>query len=164
MPGAPDFVVRAANETGADLLYLTGRETLTRAEATRRQLLYYGFPLDGEHSQLLTRGPKESPIDSIYKAAIIKRVMEKYTIVGVFDDNLNNAIMFRDALPNEIPVVRPNKNVADTKGVKNGIEQITTYLFNVSFDKAGKRSAAANKTQLDAILKRIKSNAASTKG
>jgi len=151
--GAPTFVARAKQETGASIIYLTGRSGKDNRKATEAQLRYFGFPNPGEDGTvLILKGPQDSPSDLVYKTVALDELLQNYRIIGALDDSKDNANMFRSKLASSIPVIRPNRNVADRAGLSPGISQITTYYYNVAIDSSGNRTVVPNSDILEGFL------------
>lgn len=161
LPGAKEFVERTMNETGATIIYLTARFEQTQGKGTKRQLEFYGFPgfrrNTSDCANLIMRPTVTMYPDSQFKEVVLKDLLQNGVVIAAFDDLVSNANMFRRVLPSKVPVIRPNRNILDTKKLNGGIEQITNYIHNVAIDKHGKsRIVAPNQQQLSDVLYRAK--------
>jgi len=158
MAGAPEFVNRVLEETGAQIIYLTGRNEELLRQGTEEELGYYGFPGFGKSSskcaKLVMKPKSFLSDDASFKKLIIAKLQQQgILILAAFDDSASNANALRELLPMNVPVIRPNRNVADSSRNKSGIEQITNYYFNAWVDPvSGVREVKSNENQLTNII------------
>jgi phosphoserine phosphatase len=124
LAGAPLFVNALVKDLGVQVIYLTGRNQEATARASQAQLNYYGFP----KGPLITKPTAYTGPDEEFKRQELRRLLQTYNVVAVFDDSLKNANMFRAELPLTVPVVRPTRTPGDPSGVSAGIDQIRDYL------------------------------------
>jgi hypothetical protein len=93
LPGAVEFV-RALEDVGARIMYLTGRDVGRMEEGTIKSLKQWKFPLDEEHVELVLKPVAEFP-DEEFKAAIIADAAEEMAHVWLFENepvNINAVI------------------------------------------------------------------------
>lgn len=88
VPGALEFVEHAVSR-GVAVFYLTNREH-GHEEATRRNLLARGFPVDDRVDSVLTKGEKEEWGDD--KGSRRRHLAERYRILLVIGDDVNDFV------------------------------------------------------------------------
>ncbi len=95
LPGARRFVA-ALHDRGARIAYLTGRHT-TMADATRRALTRFGFPLDARAELVHKEDAAEA--DEAFKARALDRLDTWGEVVVAFDNEPVNVNLFADRWP-----------------------------------------------------------------
>ena len=91
LPGAVDYVAKLSR-IGADLMYLTGRDTARMYEGTEKSLRETGFPLGpAERAQLVLK-PAAGMNDAEFKVSVLKEALARYDKIWLFENepvNLN---------------------------------------------------------------------------
>lgn len=100
LPGAVDFVKRCL-ESGADVIYLTGRDTTRMGEGTVKSLRECGFPLDDVRAKLWLK-PERELDDAEFKADVMADLVKKYSPVWLFENEPVNI----NAVVKRVPEVR----------------------------------------------------------
>lgn len=154
--GAPQFVDRVQAETGADIVFLTGRSEAAMGEGTRAQLAYYGF-LDKPGRTLITKGDA-AQADVEHKRSQVRRLAQQYCIVGSFDDSKSNNAMFAQELGASVPLVQPQRVLSAGDLSAASPVRITNYFYDVQSGPAGAApTPVANSARLDGIIAALKS-------
>ena len=94
LPGAVAFL-RTAAERGVTVFYVTNRQD-TLKEATRRNLLAEGFPVDDAREVLLLKGENGWTSD---KTARRELIAADYRVIMLFGDDLNDFVPARTKTP-----------------------------------------------------------------
>ncbi len=84
LPGAVSFVEHCL-ALGADVLYLTGRDTGRMASGTEKSLRESGFPLDGLQARLHLK-PEVGLDDAEFKADVIEKLVSDYDQLWLFEN------------------------------------------------------------------------------
>lgn len=118
VPGALDYV-KTLKESGAKVVYITGRREGKRAE-TIEHLKEHGFPIGKDERLVLNDTGLKVPA---YKAVAARNIVKEFgTPVAAFDNEKDNARVFRRALPNSF-VFR--LRTTSQKGDKGGLGHIS---------------------------------------
>lgn len=101
-PGAVEFVQRA-QELGATIVYLTGRDAPRMATGTTLSLRRSGFPVATPRALLVmkTSGQEE---DEAFKRTALEAVNRMGTVVGTFENEPKNANLFAGRWPKALHV------------------------------------------------------------
>lgn len=97
--GAVDYV-RACYEAGAQILYVTARNTPQMEEGTRLCLAKHDFPLPGARRVELHMKPKGGGDDENWKAVAIREIQKReLRVVATFENEPGNANLFLVGFP-----------------------------------------------------------------
>lgn len=92
--GAVDYVNELA-KTGAEIVYLTGRDVARMAVGSEKVLLKWGFPLDGTQSRLVLK-PMKGMDDAEFKSDWFGDLPDgKYTKIWLFENEPVNVNLVR---------------------------------------------------------------------
>lgn len=101
--GAVEFVQSLA-ASGAEIVYLTGRDVHRMGEGSKKNLLKWGFPLDERNQQLILK-PHQSLNDGEFKKNWFKSLPEnKYRHIWFFENEPVNIHLIRQARP-EVEII-----------------------------------------------------------
>jgi len=158
MPGSVDFMKKMVNEMPVHVIYLSGRKEKNMLQTTKEQLAFHHFPIakgeDKFTSEFILK--PESAVNNVeFKKQVINNLKTKYNIVFAIDDNLKNVNLFREMLNKNAVVVRLNHDVTDVNGMKNNIQQITNFYFNVK-NKDDKKVIEPNDKMIQEMFNQIK--------
>jgi hypothetical protein len=96
--GALDFV-RSLFQTGAELIYLTGRDRLSSSEGTLRTLKAHGFP-QGENTRLILKpGGRDSMSDELFKQRASELIAQQYDVLLSIDNEPENLLPMAKYFP-----------------------------------------------------------------
>lgn len=76
-PGAVEYVNRLY-QSGADVIYLTGRDTKRMRPGTIQSLKYWKFPIEQSRTELITK-PDSAFKDENYKVEELKKILTRHT-------------------------------------------------------------------------------------
>lgn len=82
-PSALEYVTHLKN-LGAEILYLTGRNSGYMREGTVRTLARHGFPLKADENLIMK--PSDVQADESYKATVLKDLITKYDHIWFFEN------------------------------------------------------------------------------
>ncbi len=97
MPGAVEFV-RALENEGAHIMYLTGRDTGRMRDGTLASLRAWGFPLGHERARLLLK-PEPGLNDARFKLSVLQNEVRAYRHVWLFENEPVNLNLVRENCP-----------------------------------------------------------------
>ena len=96
-PGAVDFV-KALHATGAQLVYLTGRDEPGMGSGTREILERDGFPLDSKQVRFFLKPQREGD-DHIHKVNAIVELKGRAPVLASFENEPKNVVAMYRAAP-----------------------------------------------------------------
>jgi hypothetical protein len=96
-PGASEFV-HQVYDTGAEIIYLTGRDEPGMGKGTRSRLLQDGFPFERDRTHLLLKRAFELD-DLEHKSAAAEYVKKTGNLIGSFENEPPNLIALSDLFP-----------------------------------------------------------------
>src|SRR5690606_36448491 len=99
-PGAQGFA-NAVAEAGAYVVYLTGRDEPRMGDGTRASLERDGFPI-GEGRGHVVLKPDAALDDSTFKNDVVGDIRALGPVVGTFDNEPGNVVVFSRAFPEAI--------------------------------------------------------------
>jgi len=127
LPGAVDFV-REVHETGARIVYCTGRNEGMRA-GTVRSLQLWGFPAPpAERIQLWMKAAQEIPDDD-YKRDIRAALAAAGTVVALFDNEPTHINGYHEGFPEALAVHVATDHSGRPVEVLPTIPAIPDFLF-----------------------------------
>lgn len=97
LPGAVDFVVQCLT-SGADVLYLTGRDVKRMGEGTAQSLNAQGFPLDNSRACLVLK-PVAGLDDADFKADVMVELAKRYDSIWLFENEPVNINRIQKRVP-----------------------------------------------------------------
>jgi hypothetical protein len=123
--GAASYV-RALLETGASIIYLTGRHEGMR-EGTLHSFRTGEFPLPNEGTIKLIMKPSLEEHDDVFKDRSVKALKRMGTIVAAFDNEPTHINSYRDAFPEAQCVHLATDCSLRSVRVRDGIPSITDF-------------------------------------
>jgi len=121
--GAIDFV-REVYDSGADVVYLTGRDEPRMGDGTRRAIAQYFPEVDGRRVRLYLKQDKEE-VDEVYKARAAKDIGTLGDVVATFDNQPGNVSVFSKAYPGAI------NTFVDTRFGDNPAELVPMRVYRI---------------------------------
>ena len=121
LPGAVRFVEQCL-ELGADVLYLTGRDTARMGVGTEKSLRDVGFPFDGVHARLHLK-PEAGLDDAEFKADVIEELVSKYDQLWLFENEPVNI--------NAVVKRTPQVQIVFIDTCHSGLEEVRDALATV---------------------------------
>lgn len=109
--GAVNFV-KALHQSGARIIYITGRDEPNMGKCTRENLVLRGFPV-GERAELVLK-PDRNISDLDFKRAIFAELKEKGEIVAGFENEPANQNLYFDSFPGIIGVMLDTSSAGDS--------------------------------------------------
>lgn len=103
IPGAVTFVNDVA-DSGAVIVYLTGRDTPNMRNGTVMDLRSHKFPVPDESKVILITKPGFDEDDLTYKQDAIKRIRKLGTVVGCFENEPRNSNLLVVSFPEALHV------------------------------------------------------------
>lgn len=101
MPNSPTFLKEISNQ-GIHIIYLTGRYASRMTEGTKIQLEKHGFPL--ENCDLILK-EKIHLEDQIFKAEQVRNAMERFDVIGNFENEYFNLAYMALEAPDAVHVI-----------------------------------------------------------
>lgn len=95
IPGAQPFI-QNVQQSGIQIIYLTGRNASTMEQGTRKQLKQLGMPL--ENTQLHMKHSAHIE-DHLFKEGIFSELSREYKIIGNFENEYLNLKTMMDIIP-----------------------------------------------------------------
>lgn len=102
-PGAVPFV-QAIHQSGAHVLYCTGRPTQEMGDGTLTSLSECGFPVPNGNTVCLLTKPVFDMSDDEWKAQVIAEVRKHPLVLAAFDNEPEHIIGYAEAFPGAIAV------------------------------------------------------------
>jgi hypothetical protein len=96
--GAVEFA-SAVHQTGADIVYLSGRDQPRLESGSREVLLKWGFPLDDQNSQLVLKPSADLDDAEFKKDWFMSLAEDKYSKIWFFENEPLNVHLIRKHLP-----------------------------------------------------------------
>ncbi len=129
LPGAVQFVEQCL-KLGADVLYLTGRDTKRMGSGTEKSLRESGFPIDDLRARLHLK-PDASLDDAEFKADVIEDLVSKYDLVWLFENEpVNiNAVVRRTP---QVKIVFIDTCHSGAEEVRNAIATVQHFEISIS--------------------------------
>ncbi|MBL7687897.1 MAG: HAD family hydrolase [Bdellovibrionaceae bacterium] len=129
LPGAVDFVKNGI-EAGADVLYLTGRDTARMQAGTIKSLEAHGFPNDGVRARLGLK-PDLRLDDAEFKAEVIADLANNHRPIWLFENEpVNiNAVLRRT----------PQVGIVFIDTCHSGLEEVKTALAKIPHFEISRR-------------------------
>ena len=100
--GAKDFV-RAIESSGANIVYLTGRDEPGMGKGTRSVLERDGFPVEGKQIRFLLKPAREGD-DHIHKVNAVRSLKQRGPILASFENEPKNLVAMYQEAPEAIHV------------------------------------------------------------
>jgi hypothetical protein len=123
--GAPEFV-QTLYKTGAEIIYLTGRDEPGMGEGTRTMLKRDGFPFGVERTHLLLKAAFHLD-DLEHKTAASKYVEQKGKLIASFENEPPNLIGLSEVFPEAMHVFVDTIYSDRPALVKNGLYKIKNF-------------------------------------
>lgn len=124
-PGASEFVQKA-HASGAEIVYLTGRDEPGMGEGTRARLRADGFPFDLPRTRLLMK--KSFELDDLeHKSAAADTIRELGNLVASFENEAPNLIALSDLFPAAMHVFVDTVMSPNPALPKSGLYRITGF-------------------------------------
>ncbi|MBK8258698.1 MAG: HAD family hydrolase [Polyangiaceae bacterium] len=125
VPGAVKFA-RACHETGALLVYLTGRDLPGMAIGTFKSLRDLGFPIGTMGVKLVTKPAFEIP-DTQFKRDVAGELGRFGEVLAVFDNEPANCNLLLDAYPECTSVFVDTQHAPDPPNLYPSVHVIDTF-------------------------------------
>ncbi len=126
VPGASEYV-RKLYDNGATIVYLTGRDSPSMGEGTKRSLAWGGFPL-GHQAQLMMKPSKEMD-DLAFKKTAIAEIAKLGQVVGVFENEPKNLNALSAAFPTAIPLFLNTQHSGAPEEPSANARWVRDYLY-----------------------------------
>lgn len=133
MPGAVRYV-NEVYQTGANIIYVTGRDEPRMGKGTRESLRIWGFPFECDRVQLILKKDKDQP-DLDFKAEEIQTLKNAGTILGVVDDQPDLTALFSKTFPRAITIQMDVPHPPDAPDSLSELPQISDFLLPESRQK-----------------------------
>lgn len=129
LPGAVEFV-QMGIKSGADVLYLTGRDTARMQAGTVKSLAAHGFPNDGARARLGLK-PDSRLDDAEFKADVIAALATNHRPIWLFENEpVNiNAVLRRT----------PDVGIVFIDTCHSGQEEVKTALAKIQHFEVSRR-------------------------
>jgi hypothetical protein len=125
VPGAVAFA-RAVHETGALVVYLTGRDLPGMALGTFKSLRDLGFPIGTMGAKLVTKPAFEIP-DTEFKRSVARDLGRFGEVVAVFDNEPANCNLLLEAYPSCESVFVDSQHAPDPPALEPRVHVIDTF-------------------------------------
>ena len=123
--GAPEFV-REVYETGAEIIYLTGRDEPGMGIGTRSRLIRDGFPFDRERTHLLLK--ENFHLDDLeHKSKATDYVKQIGSLIASFENEPPNVVAIHDIFPESLHVFMDTVYSDRPADPRNGLYRITSF-------------------------------------
>lgn len=125
-PGASEFVQKL-HQSGAEIVYLTGRDEPNMGLGTRANLMRDGFPWEVPKTSLLMK-PSFVEDDLIFKTRAIQNLSQKGNLVASFENEPPNIVALYDLFPQAMHVFVETHCSENLARVVGGIYRLRGYL------------------------------------
>jgi hypothetical protein len=125
LDGAPEFV-RACHESGATLVYLTGRDIPGMLLGTVSSLREHGFPIGVAGVELVLK-PDATMSDEAFKRGALPTLSRVGEVVAFFDNEPANCNLARNIYPECTVFLLETQSVPGAPDPDDGIQKITDF-------------------------------------
>ena len=122
---APEFV-RACHETGATLVYLTGRDIPGMLLGTVASLREHGFPIGVAGVELVLK-PDATMSDEAFKRNALPTLRRVGEVIAFFDNEPANCNLARNIFPEATVFLLETQSVPGAPDPDDGIQKITDF-------------------------------------
>ncbi len=128
IPGSVDFV-STLHDSGALIIYLTGRDVSAMLEGTVSSLQENGFPIGVEHTELIMK-PERFAKTFTYKKRVLKYIEKIGDVVAAFENEPANINLLYETFPDAISVFLETKHKPNAPPVNQGIFHLKNFIEN----------------------------------
>jgi phosphoglycolate phosphatase-like HAD superfamily hydrolase len=125
VPGSVSFV-RRIYESGANIVYLTGRDLPKMALGTFASLRDEGFPIGRVGTELVTKPDFETP-DAVFKQQVAESLGRTGEVVAIFDNEPANCNLLLAAHPRCVPVFVDSHHAPNPPPLHESVHVIDTF-------------------------------------
>ncbi len=125
LPGSVEFVTRLY-DTGANVVYLTGRDLPKMALGTFASLRDSGFPIGRVGTELVTKPKFETP-DAEFKREVAASLQRTGDVLAIFDNEPANCNLLREAHPGCVAVFVDSHHAPDPPPLHESVHVIDTF-------------------------------------
>ncbi len=125
LPGAVDFVTRLYR-SGANIVYLTGRDLPNMALGTFASLRDRGFPIGQVGTTLVTKPDFETP-DATFKREVAASLRRAGEVLAVFDNEPANCNLLLEAHPETVAVCVDSHHAPNPPPLHADVHVIDTF-------------------------------------
>lgn len=125
IPGAVKFVNKLYN-SGALIIYLTGRNASGMLEGTVASLQNNCFPIGVERTELIMK-PERFMKTFTYKKKTLKYIKKLGPIIAVFENEPRNINLLYETFPNVTAIFLKTSHKPHAPSLKHGIQSIKDY-------------------------------------
>lgn len=129
LPGAVEFV-QELHETGAHIMYLTGRDIPRMKVGTEKSLAEHQFPLGGRQVRLILK-PNATLDDAAFKVAILKGAEAEYEKIWLFENEPVNLNLTAKHCPN-VGLVFIDSTHSGREQVADALDRIPHFEVNLN--------------------------------
>lgn len=125
LPGSVAFV-RELYESGANVVYLTGRDLPQMALGTFASLRDQGFPIGCVGTELVTKPTFEMP-DAEFKQGVARSLERTGEVMAVFDNEPANCNLLLSAHPQSVAVFVDSHHAPDPPPLADAVHVIDSF-------------------------------------
>jgi len=128
IPGSVEFV-NELNDSGALIIYMTGRDAPEMLKGTVAALQRNGFPIGVERTELIMK-PERFAKTFTYKKKVLKYIEKLGDVVAAFENEPANINLLYETFPDAISVFLETSHKANAPPVKQAIFHLKNFTQN----------------------------------
>lgn len=128
LPGAVEFVNRVY-DSGALVVYLTGRDVHRMLQGTVASLEKNGFPIGVQRTELIMK-PKRYVRTYTYKKKALRYIKKLGVVIALFENEPANINLLHETFPEAVSVFVETSHKPNAPTVEKEIYHIKTYKLN----------------------------------